>query len=1265
MKRLGLFLAVSFVAGCGGNGSTDDGALDGGHHPDAAPPPPAKVCDNAELEKGCVAGLCKVTGTGNPLSAAGTLTVTQKPVPAGLAGDALGSYLCSVDVSAHVTSVAGLTLSMAEKAPPTSAVLFRYAASNLSEVVPASQSAGSAVVGLVTAPGEFGATHAPGTWSPNGNGGVSVLSSGDEASLLLNLSSQNTYGAYYDGTHLFVCNGPRLLIYKGVPASPAVPPSVVLGQPDLDTIQSENTSSLFGGQYGFCSVWSDGHRLAVLQGSRVLIWEAIPTENQTPADLVLGQPDFSSDKLNIGGISASSLNEPAQIDSNGSDFVVADWLNSRVLVWQSFPSTIGQPATFVVGQPDFSSNAPFAGAISINRAEGVALSSNGMFVSGYNGPGLVHVPAVTGNNPTSDFTVLPYDTSFDPSPSVLASGGNVVLTPSGGLAAADSFLPRIAMMKTVPTGPASIDFVLGQPALDYVVENPLSASVVQSQSNFPPVLGAGKLVTVADDARLLLYTSQPAYNFAPASSVVGQAGLTTNGPVDYRGISGSTLADPADIASAAGILAVADEGNSRVLLFKASDVALGKLAAAVVVGQPDATSYNANLGKSIPGAAGLSGPSGVALDGTHLIVADTENHRILIWNAVPTASGTAANLVLGQSDFTGKLPNHGNGDVNGDGFSDADGMGFFYPTGVASNGTNLFVADRVNHRVLVWNTFPTQNGQTADAVIGQPDFTSVQANANGGAYTVVPNGFNLPTGITLIGTSLWVADTENNRAVRWDGVTSSPVPGAFVGQATGGAVTNPNYPGFGQARTGLPTTPATTTGSVLRPRAIAIVGDQVYVSEIDSNRVHMFGATSLAPVGELGQTVDSGSTANANGVTAASLSNPRGLVSDGTHLWVADSGNHRVLGYSVTTDPTTGASASIAMGQLTFVTNGFNQASTAAGGVTSLPRGLSVADGQLYVADSGNHRVLVFPSPLSAGELPSKVFGQPNGTLALSNSGGAPSASTLSGPRGVFSDGTHVFIADTENNRVLVYETGSSSASLVLGQSTFTAVAANAGGASASTMQEPSGIYFDGVRLWVADTGNHRVLLWNELPKTKGQPADVVIGQPNFGSVLPNQGGSAASATTMAFPADIRSSGGVVYIADSGNNRVTSYSSVPKTNGARADGVLGQPNLASRIAANSPVDLTTLAGPVGLAVDAENLYVVDRDLARALVYHLGTLRSGAPAFLSLSSAGGLLLSGPGGVAAESTPYFNSRVYLSNTGSNEVAIVSGVTRLVSP
>ncbi|HXN31332.1 MAG TPA: NHL repeat-containing protein, partial [Polyangiaceae bacterium] len=482
--------------------------------------------------------------------------------------------------------------------------------------------------------------------------------------------------------------------------------------------------------------------------------------------------------------------------------------------------------------------------------------------------------------------------------------------------------------------------------------------------------------------------------------------------------------------------------------------------------------------------------------------------------------------------------------------------------------------------------------------------------------------------------------------------------------ASGSAVTNANYFLLTDTAVGQVQTPATTSGSVLRPRAVAVVGGTLYVAESDSNRVHMLDAASFAPAGELGQRTDPSGSSNANGISGASLATPLGLASDGTTLWVADSGNHRVLGYGVATAPSTGAAATVALGQPGLLTNGFNQASSAGNGVTSQPRGVALANGKLYVADTNNNRVLVMATPVAPGQPPARVYGQPNATLSLPNSGGVPSASTLAGPRGVFADSAHVIVADTANNRVLVYDAAAAggAAILVLGQGGFTTSGANTGGPSASTMQAPAAAYSDGTSLWVGDTGNHRVLVWSAFPTTNGQVADLVIGQASFSSVLPNQGAAGASASSLSFPSGILAANGVLYIADTGNNRVVSFSKAPAASGAAADGVLGQADLAGRGAAVVADDLTHLAGPVALAQDGENLYVVDRDLGRVLEYSLGTIMSSSPAVLSIGTLGGLTLAGPQGIAAERTPLFTSRLYIGDTGDNQVVMVEAVNRL---
>jgi hypothetical protein len=368
-----------------------------------------------------------------------------------------------------------------------------------------------------------------------------------------------------------------------------------------------------------------------------------------------------------------------------------------------------------------------------------------------------------------------------------------------------------------------------------------------------------------------------------------------------------------------------------------------------------------------------------------------------------------------------------------------------------------------------------------------------------------------------------------------------------------------------------------------------------------------------------------------------------------------------VLGFAAASTP---ATASV-VGQPSLATNGFNQATTAGNGVTSQPNGVTLGGGNLYIADTGNHRVLVMKTPVASGQIPTRVFGQPDLSQARPNSGGMPSARTLNAPRGVFVDSARLLIADTANNRVLVYDPNSTSpdAQLVLGQPDFTSNSVPAAGASASTMQAPTGVFSDGTSLWVADAGNHRVLVWKAFPTGNGQAADLVLGQTSFSGVLPNQGGAAATASSLSFPSSIDRIGAIVYIADTGNNRVVFFSKTPTASGASADGVLGQADLVSRIAAVTSMDTTHLAGPVSLADDGENLYVTDRDLGRVVAYALGTISSSAQPSLVVGAANGVSLRTPGAVAAERTAFFTSRLYIADTGNGSVDVVKSVSRIL--
>ncbi len=111
-------------------------------------------------------------------------------------------------------------------------------------------------------------------------------------------------------------------------------------------------------------------------------------------------------------------------------------------------------------------------------------------------------------------------------------------------------------------------------------------------------------------------------------------------------------------------------------------------------------------------------PGGISTDGKRLLLADTWNNRILIWNKLPTNGNTPPDLVLGQKDFISNNPGFNPNELN-------------WPVSVSTAGDKVVVADTNNGRILVWNSFPGQNAQAADFVIqtksspGQPPTISL------------------------------------------------------------------------------------------------------------------------------------------------------------------------------------------------------------------------------------------------------------------------------------------------------------------------------------------------------------------------------------------------------------------------------------------------------------------------------------------------------------------------------------------------------------
>jgi hypothetical protein len=325
---------------------------------------------------------------------------------------------------------------------------------------------------------------------------------------------------------------------------------------------------------------------------------------------------------------------------------------------------------------------------------------------------------------------------------------------------------RIVGYTSVPTLAAGAPFniLLGKPAGDWTngtadtvsrtnVVGPAGVASVPASSG-----GASALAAVdTQQNRVLIWAIAPTSSTTLPVAVVGQPGYYSTG----HSCLASGLYHPMAAFEAGGKLIIADTGNNRVLIWNTVPSSGPALAPNLVLGQANFTSCDPNRNAGSPAANTLAQPSGVWTDGTHLVVADKDNNRVLIWNTFPTSNGQAADLVIGQADMTTGTAQPAAG-VAG---PPPVGTGLSGPFAVASNGNQLFIADTGYNRVLVFDTLPTADGATADRVLGQTDLTGTTANSGGLTASSLsgPEGVSVYPATSLQDGFVVVADTGNNR----------------------------------------------------------------------------------------------------------------------------------------------------------------------------------------------------------------------------------------------------------------------------------------------------------------------------------------------------------------------------------------------------------------------------------------------------------------------------------------------------------------------
>lgn len=351
------------------------------------------------------------------------------------------------------------------------------------------------------------------------------------------------------------------------------------------------------------------------------------------------------------------------------------------------------------------------------------------------------------------------------------------------------------------------------------------------------------------------------------------------------------------------------------------------------------------LPSATPTSSQMYAPRAVWSDGERVIVADTGNHRVLIWHSMPEADGAPADVVIGQRDMTSEGPA-----ANGRGPE----RGLHLPTGVCVIDGRLVVADAWHHRLVVFDEIPQSHDPEPDLVLGQASHSVVTENRGGPASRI---SFWWPYGCGVVGGTFWVADTGNRRVLGWvGGLPDSPDRPADV--LLGQSADEDRE----ENRGGAP-----AADSYRWPHAVAGTDDVLFVADAGNHRVVVFDSVPTGDRGAdavLGQVDASTAKEWPYGPQGPSvLRFPYGVavaeVDGSSSLAVADTANNRILLWNEL-PLTTAAPADAVLGQPDFAANGENHWSLVEPDSMCWPYGLHMTDRLLAVADSGNNRVVIW-----------------------------------------------------------------------------------------------------------------------------------------------------------------------------------------------------------------------------------------------------------------------------------------------------------------
>ncbi len=310
-------------------------------------------------------------------------------------------------------------------------------------------------------------------------------------------------------------------------------------------------------------------------------------------------------------------------------------------------------------------------------------------------------------------------------------------------------------------------------------------------------------------------------------------------------------------------------------------------------------------------------------------------------------------------------------------------------------------------------------------------------------------------------------------------------------------------------------------GKVLADEA----GGQLFIADSNHNRIIVARLD-----GTVERVVGSGQIGRADGAfEECSFNHPQGMVLTGDKLYVADTENHLLRKVDLTARQVTTVAGTGEKGGALFA--GADAKSRPRETALASPWALWQHGDDLYIAMAGPHQIW----RMSLDETSIGAFAG-NGREDIVDGPLLPSVPHQEGfasfaqPSGLTSDGTTLFIADSEGStiRAVPFDAGGQAKTLVGLTGTLFDFGDVDGNGRDVRLQHPLGVaWWDG-KLYVADTYNNKIKVIDVTTRS----CQTIAGSGAAGSA----DAAAGAQATFNEPAGISAAGGKLYIADTNNH---------------------------------------------------------------------------------------------------------------------------------